>query len=952
MTSFSDNFNRANGDVGSPWVVLLGDPQVLSNQFTSPNAEDLAVVDLVDYNHDVTVTVTDLLLSASLYACNTGNAAAHRHGYRFYLYQPDGRAYIDRYENNGSGVNKAMSAPMGTGEPYELRLKVSGHTDSVLVEGFVNGTRVCVFVDSSPVEGSYAGIWSSVGGGGGEDFDDFEAIGTVRPSREPIDDFNRSDGALGIASSGLVWANYRGEFRISTNTAQHTDAPVDYNAAGVDTGFSDGSIEVTVVQAPGAGKGIGLSYRIVDEDNWRFFFVYRNTVDTTWYLYSGKVEAGVGSYDHYLEVVTTNPTGVVLRVDFDGDQITTFYDGIQIEDVFTSSLGQTATIHGIMGEGVPAGSARLDDLYGDFRPPLGGWIMGALPFGAYFLFPGKTISGYWGTDYQEADTNHGPDYSSLSEFSEMFHVSWWSWTAPATGRVRFDTDETRMAEGPQWAGSEFPFDDTVILVFTGSSTSNLSFVAQSGLYDYPNPGDNFNDTTPMGWSSEMVEFDAVAGTTYRIAAAVWYDYNIEFGDLDLEYGLSWGMEQHSPLRVGGTPQQLEDAYINSEHLSPVFLIDDGRPALGYGLFDENRLYASVLNVDGAGDVTQDRVIVGPDAGGGPDGRKYGPALGDNGGYMWAAPVPDRNAMLYMWRQADDDLNQATTSDPGEFVIALVTVSGATLSVRPNKVYLTTENFVYCSIVGLSSTTGMALYGRTISGDQQMWQVGFTIDNDGVYVSGSGGQDTGLSDAGRNSASAGLLKRQGHAQAIFSDQERSHVFELVSGDPVIRDSTPSLDTSSWWFRPHLSYWKTEGGEDFYVCAAMDEGPIWHYTMKTITLSGSGASTQITESRAPVIEDDIRFGFVVGPLDPTRVLVQGQNWGLRVAEIDGDGNLLQLLGGVAGLHEDMDPNSLYHYYYGYPISVIELEDGRNLVAFRDYINDYPYVQVFDLDMSTDG
>ncbi len=74
---------------------------------------------------------------------------------------------------------------------------------------------------------------------------------------------------------------------------------------------------------------------------------------------------------------------------------------------------------------------------------------------------------------------------------------WWTWTPPLTGAVTLST-----------LGSDF---DTLLGVYTGSSVSSLSLVAQ-------------NNNNPPGATS-AVSFTAAAGTTYRIAvdgvAAAW-----------------------------------------------------------------------------------------------------------------------------------------------------------------------------------------------------------------------------------------------------------------------------------------------------------------------------------------------------------------------------------------------------------------------------------------------
>lgn len=73
---------------------------------------------------------------------------------------------------------------------------------------------------------------------------------------------------------------------------------------------------------------------------------------------------------------------------------------------------------------------------------------------------------------------------------------WWSWTASKSGNVTIST-----------VGST-PGFDTLLGVYTGSSVSGLTLV----------PGAE-NDDDATGFKTSSVTFNAVAGTTYRIAVA-------------------------------------------------------------------------------------------------------------------------------------------------------------------------------------------------------------------------------------------------------------------------------------------------------------------------------------------------------------------------------------------------------------------------------------------------
>lgn len=90
----------------------------------------------------------------------------------------------------------------------------------------------------------------------------------------------------------------------------------------------------------------------------------------------------------------------------------------------------------------------------------------------------------------------GSNFDASAEAGEPLHFSqaakksvWWTWTAPANGRVTINT-----------AGSVF---DTLLAVYTGPSLATLAPVA--------------SDDQSGGNNTSQVVFQAVAGTTYQIA---------------------------------------------------------------------------------------------------------------------------------------------------------------------------------------------------------------------------------------------------------------------------------------------------------------------------------------------------------------------------------------------------------------------------------------------------
>ena len=86
-----------------------------------------------------------------------------------------------------------------------------------------------------------------------------------------------------------------------------------------------------------------------------------------------------------------------------------------------------------------------------------------------------------GSTKEPGEPNHAGDPGGASV--------WFTWTAPRTAPVTFDTRDSAF--------------DTLLAVYTGTNVSNLLLVAQ-------------NDDTPTDLAAR-VTFNAVAGTTYRIA---------------------------------------------------------------------------------------------------------------------------------------------------------------------------------------------------------------------------------------------------------------------------------------------------------------------------------------------------------------------------------------------------------------------------------------------------
>ena len=112
-----------------------------------------------------------------------------------------------------------------------------------------------------------------------------------------------------------------------------------------------------------------------------------------------------------------------------------------------------------------------------------------------------SISGYYGSASGTTRYATKEEGEPLPKFkTAATNTVWWTWTAPASGKVQFNT-----------AGSGI--DDTVMGIYRGSSASVLTKVAE-------------NDDGISGTYLSSNAFDVVSGTTYRICVAGYGNNNV------------------------------------------------------------------------------------------------------------------------------------------------------------------------------------------------------------------------------------------------------------------------------------------------------------------------------------------------------------------------------------------------------------------------------------------
>jgi hypothetical protein len=106
-------------------------------------------------------------------------------------------------------------------------------------------------------------------------------IGVIASSllKKITDTFTRADTTtgLGATTSGSLWSAVRGNWFISSNKANSTDAPSSYPIASVDPGKIDQTITATDI-----GSGPGIAFWITDANTW-------------WGSYQGQVTTYVAS---------------------------------------------------------------------------------------------------------------------------------------------------------------------------------------------------------------------------------------------------------------------------------------------------------------------------------------------------------------------------------------------------------------------------------------------------------------------------------------------------------------------------------------------------------------------------------------------------------------------------------------------------------------------------------
>lgn len=178
------------------------------------------------------------------------------------------------------------------------------------------------------------------------------AAGYVPPVPPPSfivqDTFTRANASvLGTSDSGHVWTAHTGTWGIDTNKAKLVTQSGD-SLATVDAGVSDFDMSC-VITRQGAP---GIVFRFVDTSNW-LLWMFNSTQMQIW-----RRQAGSYSQLNAFNASLTAGGIYTFRVTGVGTTITTYLDGVQLQQI-TTSLFTTATRYGLRQNDTAA--ARYDD---------------------------------------------------------------------------------------------------------------------------------------------------------------------------------------------------------------------------------------------------------------------------------------------------------------------------------------------------------------------------------------------------------------------------------------------------------------------------------------------------------------------------------------------------------------------------------------------------------------
>ena len=203
LFSFADDFNRANGGLGSNWLLLSGVWDIVGNKVRTNVGGSIAVWKEQPLSADYWVQGT--LSGGGALNWRSGIAGRvldENNGY--YVFGEEGQGLVQlRKETSGGGITQLVSWT-GVTFPAVVRLTLLGNLLTVTI----NGEEKAPILDSSLSLPGYAGLWSE-GGFNSEGFvDDWSAGGTLLICNDGIsctvnDQCNLAGGCNGVPDNSL-----------------------------------------------------------------------------------------------------------------------------------------------------------------------------------------------------------------------------------------------------------------------------------------------------------------------------------------------------------------------------------------------------------------------------------------------------------------------------------------------------------------------------------------------------------------------------------------------------------------------------------------------------------------------------------------------------------------------------------------------------------------------------
>ena len=155
MTSFSDNFNRADStDLGASWSEVSGDWSIISNRLSSGNAGGTVLlrcaVPMATNDHSVQITIAATAPVSHGVWCRGNGSGGLTSGY---LWRNDGTTW-DLFSVVGGSFSVIGTYAAAAAPDDVAKLQVVGST----VKGFVNGVQRVSVTDTGVASGTSCGV--------------------------------------------------------------------------------------------------------------------------------------------------------------------------------------------------------------------------------------------------------------------------------------------------------------------------------------------------------------------------------------------------------------------------------------------------------------------------------------------------------------------------------------------------------------------------------------------------------------------------------------------------------------------------------------------------------------------------------------------------------------------------------------------------------------------------